>query len=137
MCRKKETITDKLNRSPINYYSDLFIVAMVLMWIIDNVYESVIATIVTISSVILSHELGISCYDTSMWSSIGTNVAVPLSCGGGVWMIKNSIQHAISYYRGKEAVKDFPAIHPDGEDEELEIEKEMTIDERKEEETND
>lgn len=132
MCKKKTTITEKLRKSPINYYSDLFIVAMVLMWIIDNIYESVIATVVTVGSVILSHETGTNCYDTSMWASIGTNVAVPLSCGGGVWMIKNAIQHAISYNKGKEAVKDFPAVHPEGEDDTIELEQDG-----KEEETND
>lgn len=127
---KKDTWGDKLRRSPINYYSDLFIVAMVLMWIVDNVYESIIATIVTIASVILSYETGTSCYDTSMWASIGANVAVPLSCGGAVWMVKNSVQHAISYYKGKEAVKDFPAVEPEGENEEIELETEMTSEEK-------
>lgn len=127
---KKDTWVDKLGRSPINYYSDLFIVAMVLMWIVDNIYESIVATIVTIASVILSYETGTSCYDTSMWASIGANVAVPLSCGGAVWMVKNSVQHAISYYKGKEAVKDFPAVEPEGENEEIELEKEMTSEEK-------
>lgn len=42
-------------------------------------------------------------------------------------MVKNSVQHAISNYKGKEAVKDFPAVHPDGEYEEFEVEQEMTI----------
>ena len=128
--KRKETIGEKLGRSPINYYSDLFIVAMVIMWIIDNIYESIIATIVTISSVILSHETGTSCYDTTMWASIGTNVAVPLSCGGAVWMVKNSVQHAISYYKGKEAVKDFPAVEPEGENEEITLETEMDSEEK-------
>lgn len=112
----------KLKDSPINYFSDLFITAMVLMWIVDNVYESIVATAVTVSSIILSHQTGMICYDTSMWASIGANVAVPLSCGGAIWMIKNSIQHAISNYRGKEAKQDFPAVHPEGEHEEIEIE---------------
>ena len=119
---KKLNLMDKLNKSPINYFSDLFIVAMVLMWIIDNVWESIIATIVTISSVILSSQSGINCYDTSMWSSIGTNVAIPLSCGGAIWMVKNSVQHAIANRKGKQAQKDFPAVHPEGEDEEIELE---------------
>ncbi len=119
---KKLNFMDKLNKSPINYFSDLFIVAMVLMWIIDNVWESIIATIVTISSVILSSQSGVNCYDTSMWSSIGTNVAIPLSCGGAIWMIKNSVQHAIANHKGKQAQKDFPAVHPEGEDEEIELE---------------
>lgn len=121
---KKESWVTKLKRSPIKYFSDLFIVAMVSLWIADNVYQAIIATTVTISSIILSHQTGISCYDTSMWSSIGMNVAIPLSCGGAVWMIKNSIQHAISNHRGKEAPEDFPAIYADGQDETIEIEKE-------------
>jgi hypothetical protein len=122
--KKKITLFDKIRQSPINYFSDLFIIAMVLMWIADNVYQSIVATIVTISSIFLSFKVGSSCLDTSMWSSIGTNVAIPLSCGGAIWMIKNSIQHAIRNYKGKEAFKDFPSVHPDGEFEEIEIEKE-------------
>lgn len=122
---KKETLTNKLKKSPINYFSDLFIVAMVSMWIADNIYQSIIATTVTVSSIVLSHQTGVNCFDTSMWASIGTNVAIPLSCGGAIWMIKNSIQHAISNYKGKEAIKDFPAAHPEGEYEEIELEQEM------------
>lgn len=127
MCLKKRKWLKKLNESPINYFSDLFIVAMVSLWIFDCVYESAIATIVTINSVILSSQTGMNCYDTSMWSSIGANVAIPLSCGGAIWMIKNSIQHAISNYRGKQAREDFPAVHPEGEYEGIETEQEMTI----------
>lgn len=120
---KKTKLVDKIRQSPINYFSDLFITAMVIMWIVDNIYQSIVATSVTISSIILSLQTGTNCYDTSMWSSIGTNVAIPLSCGGTIWMIKNSIQHAISNYRGKLAPKDFPAVHPEGENDEIELEK--------------
>ena len=116
----------KIKESPINYFSDLFIVAMVLMWIADNIYQSIIATILTISSIVLSHETNTNCYDTSMWASIGTNVAIPLSCGGAIWMVKNSIQHAISNYRGKLAHQDFPAAHPEGEYDEIEIEEKIS-----------
>lgn len=123
--KKKLKIFKALRKSPIRYFSDLFITSMVLMWIVDNLYQSIIATIVTISSVILSSQTGMNCYDTSMWASIGTNVAVPLSCGGAIWMIKNSIQHAISNHKGKEAREDFPALHPEGEYEEIEIEQPM------------
>jgi hypothetical protein len=122
---KKRNWVEKLNRSPINYFSDLFIVAMVLLWIFDCVYESAIATIVTINSIILSSQTGTNCYDTSMWTSIGANVAIPLSCGGAIWMIKNSVQHAISNYKGKQAKEDFPAVHPEGEYDEIEIELEQ------------
>lgn len=125
MTLKKQKWLDKLRQSPINYFSDLFIVSMVLMWIVDNIYQSLIATIVTISSIALSAKTGMNYYDTSMWASIGTNVAIPLSCGGAIWMIKNSIQHAISNYKGKQAAKDFPAVHPDCENESIELEQEM------------
>lgn len=43
-------------------------------------------------------------------------------------MIKNSIQHAISNHKGKQAEKDFPAVHPEGEYEGIEIEQEMFYD---------
>lgn len=118
-------LIDKIRKSPINYFSDLFIIAMVLMWIVDNVYQSVIATIVTINSVVLSNQTGAQCYDTSMWASIGTNVAIPLASGGALWMIKNSIQHAINNYKGKEAPMDFPAASPEGMDDEIELEERM------------
>ena len=111
----KDKMTDKIRRSPINYFSDLFITAMVVMWIADNVYQAIVATIVTLSSVVISSKTGANCFDTSMWASIGTNVAIPLSCGGALWMVKNAIQHAIRNHQGKEAKEDFPAIHPEGE----------------------
>lgn len=123
---KKIKLIEKIRKSPINYFSDLFITAMVLMWIVDNIYQSVIATAVTISSIILSYQTAMNCYDTSMWSSIGTNVAIPLSCGGAIWMIKNGIQHAISNSKGKLAHQDFPAVHPEGEDEEIELGEDIT-----------
>lgn len=126
MKHKKSWMT-KLKRSPINYFSDLFIVSMVVMWILDNCYQAIIATMVTISSIVISHQTGVGTYDTSMWASIGTNVALPLSCGGAIWMIKNSIQHAISNYRGRDAKQDFPAVHPDNEYEEIEPEQEMEM----------
>lgn len=122
MKKEKGKLTNKLRQSPINYFSDLFIVAMVVMWIVDNIYESLVATAVTVSSIVLSLRTGINYFDTSMWTSIGSNVAIPLSCGGAIWMIKNSIQHAISYRQGKRAHEDFPAAHPDGENEEIELE---------------
>ena len=119
---KKKKWSDKLRDSPINYFSDLFIIAMVMLWIIDNLYQSVIATIVTVSSIILSFESGMTSIDTTMWSSIGTNVAIPLSCGGAIWMIKNSIQHALKNKKGVDVPPDFPAVHPEGEYEEIELE---------------
>ena len=108
----------KINESPINFFSDLFIVAMVTMWIVDNVYESIVATSITVSSIILSHQTGTPCYDTSMWTSIGTNVAVPLGAGGALWMITNGVQHAIANKRGQVARYDFPPVPVDEEENE-------------------
>ena len=112
----------KIKRSPINYFSDLFIIAMVSMWILDNIYQSIMASAVTISSIVLSFQVGSNCFDTSMWSSIGSNVALPLSVGGALWMTKNAVQHAIRNHRGENAPEDFPAVHPEGETEEIELE---------------
>lgn len=122
----------KLKNGPINYFSDLFIVAMVLLWIFDNVYQSVVASAVTLSSVYISIKTGVACYDTSMWSSIGTNVALPLSCGGALWMIKNGVQHAIANNKGKECPSDFPAVEAEGEDAGKEQEIENLEDEEEE-----
>lgn len=99
---------------------------MVLMWIVDNVYQSIMASVITISSVYLSHELGMSMYDTSMWSSIGNNVSIPLSCGGALWMVKNSVQHALSNKKGASVQPDFPAVYPDGAYETIEKEEVYT-----------
>lgn len=108
--KKRWTFTKKIRKSPINYWSDLFIVAMVIFWIFDNILESIVASIVTVSSIILSFQTGSSCYDTTMWQSIGTNIAMPLSAGGAVWMIKNTVVHAITNNKGKQAEFDFPAV---------------------------
>lgn len=122
----------KLNNSPINYFSDLFIVAMVLLWIFDNLYESVVATAVTVSSIILSFKTGASCYEVSMWNSIGSNIAIPLGAGGAVWMIKNSVQHAIMNKQGKKCDPDFPAVNAGGEDDGIEKEFKMENEESEE-----
>ncbi|MCD8364704.1 MAG: hypothetical protein LUC83_02595 [Clostridiales bacterium] len=107
---KKKRLEKFLQNSFINYLSDLFIAVAVIFWIVDNVYESIIASIVTLSSVKLSAEVGYACYDTSMWSSIGTNVAIPLATGGSVWLIKCAVQHAIANNKGKQAHMDFPRV---------------------------
>ncbi len=111
----------KLSESPINYFSDLFIIAIVVMWVLDNLYESLIASAVTISSIILSFQTGESCFDTSMWASIGSNVATPLTAGGAMWLIKCGVQHAIARSKGETVELDFPRVNADGEDEGQEI----------------
>ena len=37
-------------------------------------------------------------------------------------MTKNAVQHAIRNHRGESAPEDFPAVHPEGENEEIELE---------------
>lgn len=95
----------------INYFSDLFIVAMVISWMTVLIVMVAVAVYATVK---LS--------DTSMWSEVGNLVAVPLSCGGAIWMIKNSVQHAIAYSHGTSAKKDFPypRVNADGEDDGVE-----------------
>lgn len=79
--------------------SDLFIVSMVLSWISVITIECIFAIY---STIILN--------ETSMWHEVTTLVSVPLTAGGGIWMIKNSVQHAIANSKGKVLSKDFPEI---------------------------
>lgn len=102
---EKGRIEKALDRSPINYFSDLFIVAMVLGWLFVLLIMIGVGLYATIA---LS--------DLSMWSDVANLVTIPLSCGGAIWMIKNSVQHAIAYNRGERAHMDFPKVNADGED---------------------
>jgi hypothetical protein len=77
---------------------------MVLGWIVVLFIMVVVAIYVTLVN-----------GDTSMWSDIANLVAIPLSCGGAIWMIKNSVQHAIANNRGERAHMDFPKVNADGE----------------------
>ena len=93
-----------LQESPIKYFSDLFIVAMVSVWIftiIAMISMGIYSTIVYANN--------------SIWTDLGALVAVPLSAGGAIWMIKNSVQHAILNKRGIEAPADFAAVNVEGE----------------------
>lgn len=102
-------IIEKLKDSPINYFSDLFVVAMVVTWIIAIVLMMVFAIY---SNVILA--------DTSVWGYVWELVGIPLSAGGAMWMLKNSVQHAIANQQGKECKKDFPKVDVDNDSEEIE-----------------
>lgn len=104
MQAKEGKIKKALDKSPINYFSDLLIVAMVIAWI----------AVLTIMVGMAIYSTIILC-DNMLWSDVANLVAVPLSCGGAIWMIKNSVQHAIAYSRGQQAHMDFPAVNADGE----------------------
>ena len=105
MNKEKESKVEKaLRKSPINYFSDLFVVSMVICWIIVLIIMIAFAIYSTI----------VLC-DNMLWSDIANLVAVPLSCGGALWMLKNSVQHAIAYSKGKVAKMDFPKVNADGE----------------------
>lgn len=106
-------IIEKIRNSPICYFSDLFVVAMVIGWLFTGV---IMMGAAIYSMVILA--------DTSIWSNVAELVTLPLSAGGALWMLKNSVQHAILNRQGKIVEQDFPAVHPD--DEYIENEKIMT-----------
>ena len=106
-----------LKKSPINYFSDLFVVAMVLCWI---------AVIIVMIVVGIYSTLHLE--DTSMWAYTADLVSTPIAAGCGIWMVKNTVQHAIANNKGKQVPEDFPAVNaneeidgqekPLGEDEE-------------------
>ena len=108
--KKKNRAIEALNRSPINYFSDLFIAAMVVCWILVMVIMVVMAIFSTVQNA-----------DNSIWSDLAGVVTVPLSAGGAVWMVKNGVQHAISNMQGREAKADFAKV--DG----TEIEREAAV----------
>ncbi|MCC8049692.1 MAG: hypothetical protein LIP10_03400 [Clostridiales bacterium] len=95
-------ITKALQDSPINYYSDLFVIVMVIDWL-------AVVVIMVIFAIYATVVYG----DTGMWSYVGELVSVPLSAGGAIWMIKNSVQHAIANRDGKQAHMDFPKVDVD------------------------
>jgi hypothetical protein len=101
---KTGKIEKALKQSPINYFSDLFVVTMVMGWMIVLLIMIAVSIYVTLVYA-----------DTSMWSDIANLVTIPLSCGGAIWMVKNSVQHAIAYSRGERAHMDFPKVNADGE----------------------
>lgn len=107
-------LKNSLGKSPINYFSDLFIAFMVVAWIC-----------VVVVMVIMAMYSTIIYADNSIWCEIGTLVSVPLSCGGAIWMIKNSVQHAIASSRGEQVKADFPAV--DASEEIIGPEKEFTM----------
>lgn len=106
----KNKILTKISKSPINYFSDLFVFAMVIAWIV----VSIIMTCSAIYSMIILQ-------DNSIWSNICELVGGPVSAGGAIWMLKNSVQHAIMNYKGKECPCDFPSVNAEGEDDGNEI----------------
>lgn len=107
--KEKKTITQKLDDSPINYFSDLFVVAMVVAWIVVIIIFVIVGIIQTATMINLSYQVGMNCVDSSIWSSLETLVSMPLSAGGAIWMIKNTVQHNIANKKGKRAHMDFPS----------------------------
>ena len=93
-----------LKKSPINYFSDLFVAAMVVCWILIILLMATMAVYATVRLA-----------DTSIWCELGSLVAIPLSCGGAAWMIKNTVQHAIANQQGRECPQDFAAVDEAGE----------------------
>lgn len=96
---KIKKVKRAINKSPINYFSDLFIVAMVGWWIVEIIVQTLVAIYATIFI-----------KDVSMWTNLVELVTVPLTAGGAIWMIKCAVQHAISNKKGKECKYDFPDI---------------------------
>ncbi|MCD7764384.1 MAG: hypothetical protein LUI14_14615 [Lachnospiraceae bacterium] len=95
-------ITKMLQDSPINYYSDLFVISMVIGWVV-----------VLIIMVVFAIYAEIVYGDTSIWSYVKELVTEPLSAGGAIWMIKCAVQHAIANNSGKQAHMDFPKVDTD------------------------
>ena len=119
-------IEKALNKSPISYFSDLFVAVMVVGWIVALV---ILIGAAFYSMVILGY--------TDVWQYVTELVTIPLSAGGAIWMIKNSVQHAIANNQGRQCPEDFPAVEgaETGENEQAETAGSST--EEADEQTND
>ena len=100
-----------LTKNHISYFSDLFVMAMVVLWIL--VVLIMVGTAIYATVVIA---------DTSIWCYVQELVAVPLTAGGAIWMVKCAVQHAMASSKGEECKADFPKVPVD---EELELEQRM------------
>ena len=100
-----------LTKNHISYFSDLFVMAMVVLWIL--VVLIMVGTAIYATVVIA---------DTSIWCYVQELVAVPLTAGGAIWMVKCAVQHAMAANKGEECKADFPKVPVD---EELELEQRM------------
>lgn len=111
-------ILEKLKNSPINYFSDLFVCAMVICWI---------AVIVIMIAVGIYSTTRLD--DTSIWAYTADLVSTPIAAGCGIWMVKNTVQHAIMNNKGKQCPADFPAVNGndeiDGQEQEIGAEEEL------------
>lgn len=99
-----------LNKSPINYFSDLFIVVMVLGWVLTIPILCGFAIYATI----VLQEIG-------MWAYLVELIGIPLSAGGAIWMIKNGVQHAIASNNNTVCKSDFPSVEVDDDLDEDEV----------------
>lgn len=88
-----------LQRSPISYFSDLFVAVMVVGWV---------AVLVIMVGFAAYTNLALA--SAEVWPTVAEMVTIPLSAGGAIWMVKNSVQHAIANSRGERAREDFPSV---------------------------
>lgn len=97
---KKKKLETAIRKSPINYFSDLFVAAMVVAWIVVLAIMIAVAWYATLKL-----------EDTSIWAYVWELTGIPLTAGGAIWMIKNTVQHSIANQSGKEVPYDFPAVN--------------------------
>ena len=100
-----------LKKSHISYFSDLFVMAMVVLWIL--------VVLIMVGTAIYAT---VAIAETSIWCYVQELVAVPLTAGGAIWMVKCAVQHAMAADQGRECREDFPRVPVDEE-----LEKEQKI----------
>ena len=98
---KPKRAAHKQKQNIIKYFSDLFIMLMVISWIVVDAIMVVMAIYATVVF-----------QDTSIWGHVEVLTAAPLTAGGAIWMIKNGVQHAIMNSKGRECPSDFHCDDP-------------------------
>lgn len=95
----------KIKKSPINYFSDLFIIAVVMLFIIVSFAMIIMGTYSTIVN-----------NDNSIWSELQSLTTAPITVGIGAWLGKCAFTHAIANAKGGYPKFDFPDDISDGEE---------------------
>lgn len=97
-----------LKKSPINYFSDLFIVFVAVFWMCFTIAITTISIIVTVQSMNMSWTFEQIAIDTTLWAITATNVVAPVVATVITWMLKNKKQWEETIKQGDVPEMDFP-----------------------------
>ena len=96
---------EKLKKSPINYFSDLCMLVIAIVWILEVI-------IMTGSAI---YSMVVNC-DSYVWSEVQLLATAPITAGIFMWGLKNAGTHVMKAYKGEEVPEDFQEDSPESEE---------------------